>query len=149
MDLRILIYNIGYCYSYGEWHTKKYLFYVNNSKIIIRLSILLLKFSIFKTKVKKKFIFCQNIGIWRVYPEDIDWLIGNEKSEIWLDSPISQKVQKPLKFNHFEAIAKYWTFSWNGWVLSSNSTNLPLKVLQIDTPHAHVLTQKFFFHFSI
>ena len=143
--LRILKYNIGYSNSYVEWHTKKYLFYENNSKIKIRLSKLLFKFFIFNIKLN---FFCQNIGIWHVYPEDFDCLVGNVKSEIWLDSPISKKVQKPLKLNHFEDIAKFWAFSWNGWVQSNNSANLPFKVLWIDTTHAHVLTQNIF-HFSI
>ena len=58
--------------------------------------------------------------------------------------PSQEKAQKPLKFYHFEDIAKFWAFSWNGWVQLNfwlNHANLLVKVLWIDTPHAHVLTQ--------
>ena len=69
--LRILKYNIGYSYSYVEWHTKKYLFYENNSKIKIRLSKFLLKFSIFNIKVKfflskHRHMACLSRGLWLV-----------------------------------------------------------------------------------
>ena len=70
-SLRILKYNIGYSYSYVEWHTKKYLFYENNSKIKIRLSKFLLKFSIFNIKVKfflskYRHMACLSRGLWLV-----------------------------------------------------------------------------------
>ena len=53
--------------------------------------------------------------------------------------------QKWLNFSGF------WAFSWDRWVLSNfwlHSTNLPIKVLWINTPHANDLTN-FFLHFSI
>ena len=42
-------------------------------KIEIRYAKLPLKFVILNVKVKKKKIFCQNIGMWGVYPKVFDW----------------------------------------------------------------------------